>query len=347
LDDALVFPSNLSEAFFQLAAKTRKSRLAASLENLAFALYDARARLLVRRKRPALYHYRACFGQKSALAARSLGIPLLCDHSIAHPQVLPFMTDNKGACPLAPLPPDKLPPLHKRELDDIALADWLQVNSDFVRDTCVFCGFPKERIRVIYLGVDEAFFQSVPAEPPPNRAENPALFAGSVCQRKGVDTLIAAHRLLGGRPKINIAGKALPGDPVLEDFNNALSDNFINNGIVPREQLAARMSAAPIFLFPSYCEGSARVIFEAMACGCYIITTPNAGSIVRDGVHGALVPPGDAPALATAWEHALNNMDKTLEIGRQNAREVRENHRQWHYVEKTVSFYNEILAGVH
>ena len=52
---------------------------------------------------------------------------------------------------------------------------------------------------------------------------------------------------------------------------------------------------------PASVEGSARVVFEALAAGCYVITTPNAGSIVKDEVHGALVEPGSADGLPRHW----------------------------------------------
>ena len=47
------------------------------------------------------------------------------------------------------------------------------------------------------------------------------------------------------------------------------------------------MSRAEVFVFPSLAEGSARVVAMAMAAGCYVITTPNSGSVVRDGAMGA------------------------------------------------------------
>jgi glycosyltransferase involved in cell wall biosynthesis len=52
-----------------------------------------------------------------------------------------------------------------------------------------------------------------------------------------------------------------------------------------------------VFVLPSLSEGSAKVTYEAMACGLPVIVTPNAGSVARDGEDGFLVPPGDSEAL--------------------------------------------------
>ena len=49
------------------------------------------------------------------------------------------------------------------------------------------------------------------------------------------------------------------------------------------------------------------VTLEAMAAGLPVITTPNAGSCVRDGVDGFIIPAGDANALTSAMEHLLTD----------------------------------------
>ncbi len=62
--------------------------------------------------------------------------------------------------------------------------------------------------------------------------------------------------------------------------------------------MAREYDWADVFVLPTICEGSATVCYEAMAAGLPVITTPNAGSLVRDGVDGFIVPIRDAEALA-------------------------------------------------
>ena len=50
------------------------------------------------------------------------------------------------------------------------------------------------------------------------------------------------------------------------------------------------------------CEGSANATYEALATGLPVICTPNAGSVVRDGINGYIVPPRSAEVYAERIE---------------------------------------------
>jgi glycosyltransferase involved in cell wall biosynthesis len=71
-------------------------------------------------------------------------------------------------------------------------------------------------------------------------------------------------------------------------------------GAVPRSEIAKHYGWADVFVLPTLSEGSANVVYEALAAGLPVITTPNAGSIIRDGGNGFLVPIRDAGKLAEA-----------------------------------------------
>lgn len=116
------------------------------------------------------------------------------------------------------------------------------------------------------------------------------------------------------------------------------------SGWLPREELAKRMAAAEVFVFPSLAEGSARVVFEALAAGCYVVTTRNSGSIVEDGIHGRLVPPGDPHRLATAIRGAAADRRQLAEVGRRNAALVRARYRQRDYGESLAALYEKLLS---
>jgi glycosyltransferase involved in cell wall biosynthesis len=65
------------------------------------------------------------------------------------------------------------------------------------------------------------------------------------------------------------------------------------------DRLYARVGT---FVLPSWYEGWARVIPEAMSCGIPVVMTDVgcAGEVPRDGVEGFVVPVGDDEALARA-----------------------------------------------
>ena len=155
-----------------------------------------------------------------------------------------------------------------------------------------------------YSGVDDAFFAQVPQRESATDAFR-MLFAGSFEKRKGAETLISALGCLNNIPwQLEIAGPLDTG--VVDRHREFFVDARVTClGLLSRPDLAKAMSRADVFIFPSLAEGSARVIFEALACGCFVITTPNSGSIVEEGVHGSVVSAGDSSSLARAVENAF------------------------------------------
>jgi Glycosyltransferase len=289
-----------------------------------------------------IYHYRAGFGGKSVDAAKRLGVITLCDHSIAHPVVLESLVQNAGKH-IASSEGMKITRFNEYILQDIERADAILVNSDFVKDTFIEIGSTRIPVHVIYWGVDDAFLDGVP-DRTNQQGQSRILFAGFFQRRKGADTLVNALACLGNKPwQLEIAGSIEDGfRDIYPAFFADARVKFL--GLLSRHELAKTMSQNEIFVFPSLAEGSARVVFEAMACGCYIITTPNSGSIVEDKVHGRLVPAGDHEALAVAIDEALSNPDRVADIGRRNAELIRENYRQSQYGGKLAALYSELLA---
>jgi glycosyltransferase involved in cell wall biosynthesis len=78
-------------------------------------------------------------------------------------------------------------------------------------------------------------------------------------------------------------------------------------GIIPRSEMMKEYQWADVFLLPSICEGSATAIYEALAAGLPVICTENAGSVVRDGIDGFIVPIRDSRAIADALLRLAKN----------------------------------------
>jgi len=229
-------------------------------------------------------------------------------------------------------------------LRDIENADWIVVNSDFVRETFEWVGFDTTRVKVIYAGVEAEFMDSIPGRDA-KLDEGPLrlLFAGEIGQRKGADVLFRALSTLNGVDwNLDLIGAITPA--IAAGWSEFLNDPRVTwHGTVRIRQLAALMSRAEVFVFPSLAEGSARVVAMAMAAGCYVVTTPNSGSVVRDGIHGRLVPPGDHEALAATLMEIADRRGTVLPIGRANADLIRREFLVEHYVDRVISFYNQVL----
>jgi glycosyltransferase involved in cell wall biosynthesis len=124
---------------------------------------------------------------------------------------------------------------------------------------------------------------------------------------KGSHYLAAAARILTERKvlcDIHVVGpitKHQRCDPLFE------GPEYI--GQVPRSSVQSEFLAADVFVLPTLSDGFALSHLEALACGVPVITTPNCGSVVRDGVDGLIVPIRDPVALANAIEKIITNPD--------------------------------------
>ncbi len=75
-----------------------------------------------------------------------------------------------------------------------------------------------------------------------------------------------------------------------------------------QEDAPAFLNAADFVVMASLNEGMGRTAVEAMACGKPVIASRVGGlpDVVRDGLEGVLVPPGDVAALASALTQLVN-----------------------------------------
>ena len=326
-------------------------QFASHVDRLSLKVYARQAvrKTVSTRDTARVYHYRSGFGHRSALAARERGMVLLCDHSIAHPAVVEYLVEHDGA-----LPPSDVPLAPSRRLrdllEDIGHADAVLVNSHFVKATFLAQGWDASKIHVIYLGVEDGFLGAIQSHRdrrPPEDGPLRLLFAGAIGKRKGAHPLLAALASLEDVDwQLDLVGS------VERDVTDAhaalLRDPRVRYlGTRSHSDVARLMADAEIFVFPTLAEGSARVVFEALAAGCYVVTTPNAGSIVEDGVHGALVPPGDVEAIATALRRAADDRRHVGEVGRTNELLVRSRYRQEDYGAALVALYDSLLVDHH
>lgn len=345
-----IHPLWLPELVIQLGVLIRKitknSKYSEWLDDFGLRLYSCQATEIIRKSKAHIYHYRSGYGHNSVKVAKQNGMIVLCDHSIVHPALCGFIVSNNGQLPINP----KVGPISKfwsNILEDIEQADDVLVNSDFVKKTFVHQGFDSDRIHVVYTGIDNDFLEAVPTRNFDATHDAPIrlLFAGELGSRKGGEFLLRALQRINDLPwQLEIIGEIEP--TIRSVFTSFLADPRITiSGFLPRLQLATHMSNADIFIFPSLAEGSARVVFMAMACGCYVITTPNSGSIVESGVHGYLVPPGDIDELERGIRQALmTDREDIAKIGIKNAEVIRTDYTQDQYGENLFRVYEHLLT---
>ena len=99
------------------------------------------------------------------------------------------------------------------------------------------------------------------------------------------------------------------------------------------------LSQATVHVFPSQWEGSAKVTYEAAACALPQITTREAGDVVRDGIEGIIVKPGDVSAIAMALEHLYRHPQMVERMGSAARRRVVENFTWDHFRTRLLDAY--------
>ena len=195
---------------------------------------------------------------------------------------------------------------HRLSMDaDLAICPSKWVRDDLVQNF----GLPSERAAVVPYGVNPELF-SVRNEPVRGRI----LFAGTADLRKGIHYFAAAaEKLLVRRVRceFRVAGNVERSVVNQEQCRHL---NFL--GRVPRAKIRGEFAVADVLVLPSLAEGSAETTYEALACGVPVVTTPEAGSVVRDGIDGRIVPSRDPEALANAIAEIVEDRQKRERMSR-------------------------------
>jgi glycosyltransferase involved in cell wall biosynthesis len=190
--------------------------------------------------------------------------------------------------------------LEARNRRVIALSDALVCPTPAVVDSLrAYPGFDERKAYIVPYGNSVRFGH--PPAPRPGRV----LFAGAAGLRKGIHYLARAADILMSRNssiEIVVAGGVSDTVRNLPDTRNLTFLGHLGRAEMDREFLAA-----DVFTLPSLAEGSAGVVFEAMAAGLPVVVTHSAGSVLSEGREGLIVPGRDPEALAGAIERIVTD----------------------------------------
>lgn len=174
------------------------------------------------------------------------------------------------------------------------------------------------RATLIPPGVDARVFHPGTDQSSGEPRECRVLYVGRVEQSsrwKGLQVLVAALprlRELVPQVRLEVVGD---GDDLTTLQKQAadlgVADVVDWAGRVDHADLPARYRRAGVTVLPSLTESESfgMALAEALACGCPVVGSDVGGIpfVVRDGVDGRLVPPGDPAALATALAGVLTD----------------------------------------
>ncbi len=196
----------------------------------------------------------------------------------------------------------------------------VHVISESTRDDLVRRGFARERVRVIYPGVDAAHYAPDAAVP---RAPHPTfLYVGRLKRYKSVETAIGAVTRLrrSGLPdaQLWIAGGGSDRSRLEAAAAREGGAGVTFLGYVTEERKLELYRQAWAVVFPSPKEGWGITNVEAAACGTPAVASDSPGlrESVRHGDTGLLVPHRDAAALAAALERVAREPGLRERLGR-------------------------------
>jgi glycosyltransferase involved in cell wall biosynthesis len=180
-------------------------------------------------------------------------------------------------------------------------------------------GVPRERMTVVHNGVDLPAFQEAASRRDATRERLgleglTILYAGRLVPHKGVGHLVqAAAGLEAELLVVGDGSQRAELETKARDLGvKATFTGFIDHGLVPDHY-----AAADIVCYPSLYEPLGNVVLEAMAAGRPIVATDagGMGEVYEPGT-GALVQPGDVPAIHGALERLVEDEKARKEAGR-------------------------------
>jgi glycosyltransferase involved in cell wall biosynthesis len=324
-----------------------KARYYYTLKRMAL---DRRAAGYVRRQGCDIFHGWSTECIHSLEEAKRIGAKAIVERPAPHPAARRRLLQEEYVRWGVPFPRDGVHPWMKRidhEFRDevvapgeFELADRIIVQSEYSLVSFVEEGFSRERLVVLPRAVDLGVYAPGPAR---DGSVFRVLFVGMVCLRKGFLDLARAWKEL-----------ALPGGelwvvgqvhdeivPLLGPYRDDPTIRFIGHA---KGGAAHYYAHADAFVLPSIVEGSAKTTYEAMSAALPVITTLNAGSVVRDDVDGFIVPIRDPYTIRDKLLFLYENRSRAKEMGASGRNRVGE--FSWEaYENRLMSLYRDLAAG--
>ncbi len=187
------------------------------------------------------------------------------------------------------------------------------VNSEYTgRDVVETLGVAPERVKVARPAVKHVF-----------RADGEAadlgapyvLTVATLEPRKNLQTLVDAHRLIGGDLLLVVVGAEGWGEqPFLDD------PRIRRLGFVSDDELARLYRGAAVAVYPSRFEGFGIPVIEAMACGCPVVASAHPSLDEASGGAAVRADPEEPAAIAAAIERAIAEGERLAVVGLEHAR---------------------------
>jgi starch synthase len=192
----------------------------------------------------------------------------------------------------------------RREQSEYRECDRILLMSKFAQKSFVENGEPLKKTSVIPPGVNLSTFNRVRCA---ESSRFVVLFVGALTVQKGIHTLISAFMRANIRDSelVLIGSRGAEADRLLSGTDRRITVL----GHVEGGKLKNYYSTASVFVLPSIQDGYGMVVLEAMACGCAVVVSRNAGAsdCVEENKTGVTFSAGDVGALEGILRYLNNN----------------------------------------
>lgn len=192
--------------------------------------------------------------------------------------------------------------------------------SRYLAESYLKAGFPRDRMHVLWNGIDVDRFKGVRQKP--GKGELRLTYVGILLPHKGVGTLLEAlgHLPADAPVRVNLAGggESRPEyEAMLE--RNGRKDKVTFWGKVDHDRIGEVYANTDVLVLPSiWPENQPVSITEAMGCGIPSIVSNMGGmlELVEDGTSGDVFEAGNARDLAGRIQRYLDDPGRAQRLGR-------------------------------
>lgn len=224
------------------------------------------------------------------------------------------------------------------EEESWSACDQIICGSQYVKDGLISQGVPAEKTWVVPYapsGSDLPLIERALRTGPVKVG-----FVGQVNLRKGVPYFFEVAK----RFKPTEAKFVMIGPIQITDKALAEKGHVELLGSVPRKDVAKHLASFDIFFFPSTCEGCAGAVLEAMDTGLPIVTTPQSGTVVREGADGFVRHYEDIDGLTQSLAQLIASRDLRLTMGLSSRQRMESYSMSW-YCQELTKLTNQFLAS--
>jgi glycosyltransferase involved in cell wall biosynthesis len=227
----------------------------------------------------------------------------------------------------------------------------IAVSAHAASESAELLGVPRDRIDVVYHGVDPRFrplpddtiaaFRQEQEVP-----EQFVLFVGTLEPRKNLSRLMEAFARVQDKQTmlVLVGGKGwLYNDLFAKVEDLGLENNVVFTGYVPNEDLPLWYNAATVLAYPSLYEGFGLPVLEAQACGTPVLTSNVSSLPEAAGDAGMLVDPYHVEAIAEGLNELLANQKQRRRLREQGLAHA-QGYTWAHTARETAHVYRKALS---